>query len=151
MGCWIFALVMRVINRFGLVQRTQFFDEAQSSRTKSRALRRCQVVAFAYVASDCAGVHSRNKKSSLTRWATPCRRCVVFCATQICMRGARQIDPTGKSLLIIRNHVKPGNQKYSASLVGQISGINPPVSPDKRGGSRSSRTRGGMRWTRRCR
>jgi hypothetical protein len=26
----------------------------------------------------------------------------------------RQINPTGKSLLIFRNRVKPGNQKYSA-------------------------------------
>jgi hypothetical protein len=29
--------------------------------------------------------------------------------------------------------------------------LTPPVSPDKRGGSRSSRTRGGMRWTRKLR
>jgi hypothetical protein len=58
-------------------------------------------------------------------------------------RAARQIDPTGKSLLIFRSDVKPGNQKYSAFAVGQISGLNPPVSPDKRGGSRSSRN---ARW-----
>ncbi|WMT72003.1 hypothetical protein [Bradyrhizobium sp. Ash2021] len=48
----------------------------------------------------------------------------------------RQINPTGKSLRIFRNCVKPKNQKYSASAVGQISGMNPLVSPDKRGGSR---------------
>jgi hypothetical protein len=45
----------------------------------------------------------------------------------------RQINPTGKSLLIFRNQVKPGNQKYSASPAGQISGMNMPVSPDERG------------------
>jgi hypothetical protein len=39
-------------------------------------------------------------------------------------------------------------EKYFAFDVGQISGFSPPVSPDKRGGSRSSRTRGEMRWTR---
>jgi len=39
--------------------------------------------------------------------------------------------------------VNPRNQKYSAFAVGQISGLNTPVSPDKRGGSRSSRN---ARW-----
>ena len=34
-----------------------------------------------------------------------------------------RIHPTGKSLLIFRNHVKPQNQKYSAGHVGQITGI----------------------------
>src|SRR5213075_1048050 len=66
-------------------------------------------------------------------------------------RRVRQSNTTGKSLLIFRNRVKPTNKKYFASVVGQISDLNPPVSPDKRGGSRSSRTRGGMRWTRRLR
>jgi len=62
----------------------------------------------------------------------------------------QQKSPTGKSLLIFRNRVKPQHQKYSSFAVGQISDLNLPVSPDKRGGSRSSRTCGGMRWTRRC-
>jgi len=39
-------------------------------------------------------------------------------------------SPTGKSLLIFRNRVKPGNQKYSAFVLTQISPITPPVSPD---------------------
>src|SRR6202022_3901340 len=47
--------------------------------------------------------------------------------------------------------VQPPLQKYSASPVGQIISIASPVSPDERGGSRSSRTRGGMRGTRRWR
>jgi len=42
----------------------------------------------------------------------------------------RQINTTGKSLLIIRNHVKPGNRKYSAFVRAQITGITLPVSPD---------------------
>src|SRR5436305_2008688 len=49
----------------------------------------------------------------------------------------------------VTNH--PGlihESKHSARHVGQISGLNPRVSPDKRGGSRSSRTCGEMRWTR---
>ena len=57
--------------------------------------------------------------------------------------GFAESRPSGKSLLIFRNRVKPENQKYSAFAVGQISGMNPPVSPDKRGGSRSSRN---ARW-----
>src|SRR5258708_8906744 len=42
-------------------------------------------------------------------------------ANQICAFGLRQINPTGKSLLIFRNGVKPRNQKYSAFAAGQIS------------------------------
>ena len=41
-------------------------------------------------------------------------------------------SPSGKNILIFRS-------SKSAYI--------PPVSPDERGGSRSSRTRGGMRWT----
>src|SRR5258707_6978377 len=69
-------------------------------------------------------------------------------ANQIRAFGLRQIDPTGKSLLIFRNLVKPRNQKYFASRLTQIRCISFPVSSHSRGGSRSSRTRGGMRWTR---
>src|SRR6185436_4389133 len=42
----------------------------------------------------------------------------------------RQNNTTGKSLLIFRSRVNRRNQKYSASLAGQISGMSPPVSPD---------------------
>jgi hypothetical protein len=45
----------------------------------------------------------------------------------------RQNNPTGKSLLIFRNAVKPRNQKYSASPAGQINATSLPVSPDERG------------------
>jgi hypothetical protein len=41
----------------------------------------------------------------------------------------RQINPTGKSLLIFRNRVKPRNQKYSAFAVGQISARTSAVLP----------------------
>jgi hypothetical protein len=40
------------------------------------------------------------------------------------------LGTTGKSLLIIRNHVKPANQKYCAFVLAQITGITPLVSPD---------------------
>jgi hypothetical protein len=46
-------------------------------------------------------------------------------ANQIWAFGLRQINPTGKSLLIFRNRVKPRNQKYSAFAVGQISASRP--------------------------
>jgi hypothetical protein len=45
----------------------------------------------------------------------------------------RQINTTGKSLLIFRNRVKPGNQKYSTFVLTQISLITPPVSRQMRG------------------
>ena len=44
----------------------------------------------------------------------------------------RQINTTGKSLLIFRNRVKSRNQKYSASREGQINRITPPVSRQMR-------------------
>src|ERR1700676_2929145 len=59
--------------------------------------------------------------------------------------------PTGKSLRRLRKRpVQPFRKKYFASPVGQISDLSPRVSPKKRGGSRSSRTCGGMRWTRKA-
>src|SRR5664279_1797414 len=61
--------------------------------------------------------------------------------------GLRQNNPPGKSVLIFRNDVKPKNKKDFAFAGVQITGMTPRVSPDERGGSRSSRTRGGMRWT----
>ena len=55
--------------------------------------------------------------------------------------------PTGKSLLIFRNRVKPFLQKYFASLPTQISSLIRTVPSHKRGDRASSRARGGMRWT----
>ena len=49
------------------------------------------------------------------------------------MRNCDQINSTGKSLLIFRNRVKLGNQKYSAFVLPQISPITPPVSRQMRG------------------
>ena len=43
------------------------------------------------------------------------------------------LGSTGKSLLIFRNHVKPENQKYSAFVLTQISGITLLVSLQMRG------------------
>jgi hypothetical protein len=54
----------------------------------------------------------------------------------------RQNNTTGKSA----KPVQCVHHKYSAFVVGQINGLTPPVSPDERG-VRTSRTRGGMRWT----
>ena len=47
--------------------------------------------------------------------------------------------------------VQPSAQKYSAFVLTQISRITPSVSRQMRGASRSSRTRGEMRWTLRAR
>ena len=77
--------------------------------------------------------------------------CFVSRASTILQPGLRQNNPPGKSLLIFGISVKPKNQKYSASHAAQITGMTPRVSPDERGVSRTSRTRGGMRWTRRLR
>ncbi len=61
--------------------------------------------------------------------------------------GLRHVDPTGKSLPIIGNDVKPRARKYTAQHRPQISGITAPVTTADEGRSRSSRMRGGMRWT----
>jgi hypothetical protein len=50
-------------------------------------------------------------------------------ANQIRVFGLRQINPTGKSLLISRNRVKPRSQKYSASHPTQISSLIRAVLP----------------------
>src|SRR6266852_6427316 len=48
-------------------------------------------------------------------------------ANQIRAFKLRQINPTGKSLLIFRNGVKPRNQKYFPSPLTQIRCISFPV------------------------
>jgi len=70
-------------------------------------------------------------------------------ANQIRAFGLRQINPTGKSLLIFRNGVKPRNQKYSAFAVGQISARTPAVPCPQEGRFAIVTDVGcGMRWTR---
>jgi len=71
-------------------------------------------------------------------------------ANQIRASGLRQINPTGKSLLIFRNDVKPRNQKYFASRLTQISSLIRTVSFRQEGRiARRHETRDGTRWTRR--
>jgi hypothetical protein len=41
--------------------------------------------------------------------------CFASLARTKLAHAVRQVGTTGKSLLIFRNRVKPGNQKYSAS------------------------------------
>ncbi len=58
--------------------------------------------------------------------------------------------PTGKSLLIFRNRVKPRNQKYFASRLTQIRCISEPVPCPQEGRFAIVTDVGcGMRWTRR--
>ena len=57
----------------------------------------------------------------------------LLCAQAQFDAQPRQIGTTGKSLLIFRNRVKPGNQKYSAFVLTQITGITPLVSRRLRG------------------
>src|SRR6267154_4824344 len=55
-------------------------------------------------------------------------------------------DDDGKNLpdgQITKNLSSPSAKNFPLALIGQISGLSPPVSPDKRGGSRSSRN---ARW-----
>ncbi len=67
----------------------------------------------------------------------------VSLAVLICRRGKsnpafglRQINPTGKSLLIFRNHVKPRNQKYFYFRPTQIRCISLAI-PSLRGALRN--------------
>jgi len=81
--------------------------------------------------------------------------CPPYCSSDLLVASAdsvhdlRQINTTGKSLLIFRNRVKSSAQKYSAFAFAQISRITPPVSPDERG-ARERHERavgcGGRRW-----
>ena len=59
----------------------------------------------------------------------------------------RQINPTGKSLLIYGNRVKPRNKKYFAFTRRQIRGIYLAIPSCSEGRRPSSRTLGGLRWT----
>jgi len=61
-----------------------------------------------------------------TRW-------IAFALT-MWRQQARQIDPTDKSLLVIRNNVKPQNKKYFAFPEGQNSGISVAI-PSRQGAS----------------
>jgi hypothetical protein len=71
-------------------------------------------------------------------------------ANQIRTIELRQINPTGKSLLIFRNRVKPRNQKYSAFAAGQISARTSAVPCPQEGRFAIVTDVGcGMRWTRR--
>src|SRR6478609_7479122 len=54
-------------------------------------------------------------------------------ANQIRGIELRQINPTGKSLLIFRNRVKPPLQKYFASRPAQISSLIRTSRPTQRG------------------
>ena len=54
----------------------------------------------------------------------------------------QQNCPSGKSLLIFRNRVKPKNQKYFAFPVGQIKGTSIAILSHQEGRSRSSRNAG---------
>jgi hypothetical protein len=78
--------------------------------------------------------------------------CVLICRNGKSNPGIelRQINPTGKSLLIFRSRVKPLLQKYFASLPTQISSLIRTVSFRQEGRiARRHETRDGMRWTRR--
>jgi hypothetical protein len=61
--------------------------------------------------------------------------CLLICRhgkSNFCI-GLRQINPTGKSLLIFRNYVKPLLQKYFASRLTQISCISATVLSHREG------------------
>jgi hypothetical protein len=58
---------------------------------------------------------------------------ICFARKRNLCRRLRHDGTTSKSLLIFRNRVKPGNQKYSAFVLTQITPITPPVSRRRRG------------------
>jgi hypothetical protein len=69
---------------------------------------------------------------SRTLWLIRTACCKLICRPRKhdLLQRPRQTGTTGKSFLIFRNRVKPGNQKYSAFVLRQIIGITPPVSPN---------------------
>jgi hypothetical protein len=76
-----------------------------------------------------------------SRWWARCRFAhptglrtdLLIAQAQLHAAGLRPIGTTGKSLLIFRNRVKPGIEKYSAFVPTQISGTTPLVSRQMRG------------------
>ena len=84
----------------------------------------------------------------------PTSRAIAPCGPASSRAQAKSRDPHRGKTTRRANHpkpVQPSARKYFAFAVGQITDLTSPVSPDERGGSRSSRTRGGMRWTRKLR
>jgi hypothetical protein len=75
------------------------------------------------------------------------RSCFVSRASEISRSGRDKTTRRANH----QNPVQTSARKYFAFAVGQITDLTSPVSPDERGGSRSSRTCGGMRWTRELR
>jgi hypothetical protein len=67
-----------------------------------------------------------------------------------CVRDTRGIGSRRGDLPVGHFCVESPLQKYFASPVGQIISTNSRHPVPQRGVSRSSRTRGGMRWTRQC-
>src|SRR5215207_3080410 len=82
--------------------------------------------------------------------ATCCELICLHCKLDL-HAPMRQINTTGKSLLIFRNRVKPGNQKYSAFVLTQNQSHNSACLTADEGRWPSSRTCGEMRWTRELR
>jgi hypothetical protein len=70
----------------------------------------------------------------------PANRSAIILAASVIFPAT--IDPTGKSLLIFRNRVKTGNQKYFASAIGQITDTDFSIPSHSEGRRPSSRTLG---------
>src|SRR5436190_4809736 len=127
-GCWFFTV--------NLLERRQTLLVDNIAALREAVPRHDGNYAFTI---DAIVVLPIGPRVARTRWAQSALRttdCVAPSAIEISDRRVRQSNATGKSLLIFRNCVKQRikkNQKYSASVVGQISDLNPPVSPDKRG------------------
>src|SRR6266404_4779958 len=78
-----------------------------------------------------SGAHSRDPSAPRNDEFDPID--LPAMANQIWTFGLRQINPTGKSLLIFRNGVKPVLQKYFCFPLTQISSLIRPSRSDKRG------------------
>ena len=77
---------------------------------------------------------TRCAKVGTLRFARPAHRGLIcFMRKRNLVQSVRPTGTTGKSLLIFRNRVKPGIEKYSAFVLTQISRISPPVSRRMRG------------------
>src|SRR6266478_9978122 len=90
---------------------------AQAKQSISR-LDKC---GFAPSRSLSSGAHSRDPLGPRNDELDPTD--LPAMANQIWQFGLRQINPTGKSLLIFRNGVKPRLQKYFCFLPTQISSL----------------------------
>ena len=131
----------------GMTNGDIFFPSLRAQAKQS--ISRLDKCGFAPSRSLSSGAHSRDPLGPRNDELDPTD--LPAMANQIWQFGLRQINPTGKSLLIFRNESSPRLQKYFCFLPRQISSLIRAVPFRQEGRCATSSTWSGMRWTRAAR